>query len=88
MATIPATETGPLCSQFEVKTTAVSKVFLFYLWLLQHPEARVLACTTQRVPHRVRVRSHGRIVTVTRYRIVKKNCNKKVAKKRVTKRRR
>jgi hypothetical protein len=88
--TIPATETGPLCSQFEVKTTAVSKVFLFYLWLLQHPEVRVLACTTQRVPHKVRVysRSRHRYVTVTRYRTVKKNCNKKVTKKRVTKKRR
>jgi hypothetical protein len=74
--TIPATETGPLCSQFQVKTTAVSKVFLFYLWLMQHPEVRVMACTTRRVPHKVRVysRKRHRYVTVTRYRTVRKNC--------------
>jgi hypothetical protein len=77
--TIPATETGPLCSQFQVKTTAVSKVFLFYLWLLQHPEVRVQACTVRRVPYRVRVysRSRHRYVKVVRYRTVKKNCGKR-----------
>ena len=83
---IPATETGPLCSQFSVKTVAVSKVFLFFLWLQQNPQ--VLACTQQRVPYKARVysKSRGRYVTVTKYKTVKKNCSKKVAKKKVTSR--
>ena len=84
---IPATETGPLCSQFSVRTVAVSKVFLFYVWLQQNPQ--VLACTQQRVPYKAKVRRNGRIVTVTKYKVVKKNCNNKKAttKKKVTKRR-
>ncbi len=74
--TIPATTTGPLCTQFQVRTVAVSKVFLFYLWLLQNPQVR--ACTTQRVPYKVRVRSAGKTKLVTRYKVVKsKACTTK-----------
>jgi len=80
--TIPATTTGPLCSQFQVKMTAVSKVFLFFLWLRDHPQ--VMACTVKRVPYKARVRSHGTVRYVTKYRTVKsKACTtKKVTKKR------
>lgn len=82
--TIPATTTGPLCSQFQVKTVSVSKVFLFYLWLRANPQ--VLACTTKRVPYKARVRSNGKTRYVTKYRIVKdKSCSTKKAK--TTKRR-
>lgn len=79
--TIPATTTGPLCSQFQVKTVAVSKVFLFFLWLRNNPQ--VMACTTKRVPYKARVVSRGTVRYVTKYRVVKsKACTtKKVTKK-------
>lgn len=82
--TIPATTTGPLCSQFQVKTVAVSKVFLFFLWLRSNPQ--VLACTVKRVPYKARVHSNGRTRYVTRYRTVKSKACKAKTTKKVTKR--
>ncbi len=74
--TIPATETGPLCSQFDVQTPAWPRPFienlLKWIYALQHPQASVLGCTYTRVRERVRVKSHGRYVYVTKLVTVKK----------------
>jgi hypothetical protein len=84
--TIPATTTGPLCSQFDVQTPSVSLAFfqaldrLFkFLDAILHSKTSVLACTFTRV--RVKVRVHGHLVT----RLVTKKVCPKPAKKVVKK---
>ena len=70
-APIPDASTGPLCSQFQVRTVAVPLAFFTAIF---GGGTKVLACTATKTPTKVkytaRVKVNGRYRSVTKYKLV------------------